>query len=358
MMEFSFQTVRVDTFYQEVQQMIPKVVISFLSKPDGGFVVFKLDESGYYRYVQYQSLPINQYYQIEVQQLVDLIQKYQIPKEDVEVFVVKPDGRKTDDTKTLFRIGYNTVTVKAVIDILQYRVYSIRNSRLWQDYFYIDQTNTKESALSKAKELLPNTPIESTEQAEAILIGIYGIETVIKKKILNKEQEELNIQLSKNFRTEELQCKCCNKCEINPKLVECLQLLRDTVGVPIYINSGYRCKKHNAEVGGSSNSQHTKGNAADIRIKGMSVKQMYEVVKELGCFTGVGIYPEQNFIHIDIRENPAIWVYVKSKRKYLTLDQFQKELEKNLFLKYDYTTIRAQIFSFTYVILKVWAKYY
>ena len=51
------------------------------------------------------------------------------------------------------------------------------------------QTNTKESALIKAKELLPDTPIESTEQAEAILIGVYGIETVIKKKILTKSIE-------------------------------------------------------------------------------------------------------------------------------------------------------------------------
>ena len=168
---------------------LPTYILSFLSKPDGGFVVFKLDESGNYRYVQYESLPINQYYQIEVNKLVDMIQQYQIPQDDVEVFVVKPTGRKTDDTKTLFRIGYNTATVKAVIDILKYKVYSIRNSMLWQDYFYLDQDNTKESALIKAKELLPDTPIESTEQAEAILIGAYGIETVIKKKVLTKSIE-------------------------------------------------------------------------------------------------------------------------------------------------------------------------
>lgn len=148
----------------------------------------------------------------------------------------------------------------------------------------------------------------------------------------------LHIQLSKNFTKEEFECKCCNECEINPKLVNRLQLVRDIVGVPIYINSGYRCDKHNKEIGGSSKSQHVLGNAADIRIKNHSVKEMYEVCKHF--FTGIGIYPEQNFIHVDLRENPTTWVYLKSKKQYLSLEQFKKELEQHPTLNYLYTTKR------------------
>ena len=43
-----------------------------------------------------------------------------------------------------------------------------------------------------------------------------------------------------------------------------LQPLRDALGKPVYINSGYRCPALNAAVGGVPDSQHTKGEAADI----------------------------------------------------------------------------------------------
>ena len=148
----------------------------------------------------------------------------------------------------------------------------------------------------------------------------------------------LNIQLSKNFRSEEFECKCCGKCDIDPKLIEMLQLVRDIVGVPIYINSGYRCEDHNKEVGGSSRSQHLLGKAADIRIKNMSVEQMYNICK--GFFNGIGLYPEQHFIHVDVRPVKSTWVYIRSRKQYLTYEQFQVELEKNPILQYDFTTAR------------------
>lgn len=46
-----------------------------------------------------------------------------------------------------------------------------------------------------------------------------------------------------------------------------LDPLRKAMG-PITINSGFRCKALNTAVGGVSNSQHCKGQAADISIKG------------------------------------------------------------------------------------------
>lgn len=46
-----------------------------------------------------------------------------------------------------------------------------------------------------------------------------------------------------------------------------LQPLRDAWGEPLHINSGYRCPKLNAAVGGVPTSQHTKGEAADIKAE-------------------------------------------------------------------------------------------
>lgn len=44
-----------------------------------------------------------------------------------------------------------------------------------------------------------------------------------------------------------------------------LQPLREIYGKPLEINSGYRCPRLNAEVGGVPTSQHVKGEAADIK---------------------------------------------------------------------------------------------
>ena len=49
-----------------------------------------------------------------------------------------------------------------------------------------------------------------------------------------------------------------------------LQPLRNALGKPIRINSGYRGPQLNEAVGGVSTSQHCKGEAADIEINGMS----------------------------------------------------------------------------------------
>lgn len=49
------------------------------------------------------------------------------------------------------------------------------------------------------------------------------------------------------------------------RLVEAvLDPLRDKFAMPIYVNSGYRSAALNAAVGGVANSQHRRGEAADI----------------------------------------------------------------------------------------------
>ena len=51
---------------------------------------------------------------------------------------------------------------------------------------------------------------------------------------------------------------------INDLVTNVLDNLRDGWGRPIIVTSGYRCKELNAAVGGTRNSQHLKGQAADI----------------------------------------------------------------------------------------------
>lgn len=61
-----------------------------------------------------------------------------------------------------------------------------------------------------------------------------------------------------------------------------LDPLRRMLQTPITITSGYRCSALNKAVGGVSNSWHTKGNAADIRVKNEEeAKAIFQVLKTL-----------------------------------------------------------------------------
>ena len=61
-----------------------------------------------------------------------------------------------------------------------------------------------------------------------------------------------------------------------------LQPLRDKLGKPMIITSGFRSKKVNELVGGVSNSQHLYGQAADFVVNGMTPAQVVEFIKKSG----------------------------------------------------------------------------
>lgn len=114
----------------------------------------------------------------------------------------------------------------------------------------------------------------------------------------------------KYFRPEEFACQCgCGAKNINHDLVIILEKIREHYGKPVRINSGVRCKTHNARVGGAANSQHldTYANAADIgTISGTTPRAMAAYVETLMPNTGgIGIYSWG--IHVDVRKTKARW---------------------------------------------------
>ena len=73
-----------------------------------------------------------------------------------------------------------------------------------------------------------------------------------------------------------------------------LQPLRDAWGLPLHVNSGYRCPKLNAAVGGVATSQHTKGEAADIKAE--HPVKLAQLAYDLGLpYDQMIIYP--TFVH-------------------------------------------------------------
>jgi hypothetical protein len=66
--------------------------------------------------------------------------------------------------------------------------------------------------------------------------------------------------------------------------------IRRRLGVPVYINSGVRCRQHNAAVSGVANSLHCDGRADDLRSE-KSPHEMYRVAEEVLGNTGeLGLY--------------------------------------------------------------------
>lgn len=59
-----------------------------------------------------------------------------------------------------------------------------------------------------------------------------------------------------------------------------LQPLREKLGVKVIVTSGYRSKRTNNAVGGSATSQHVEGQAADIRVNGISPIEICRKIKE------------------------------------------------------------------------------
>lgn len=114
-----------------------------------------------------------------------------------------------------------------------------------------------------------------------------------------------NKALSLNFKVKEFACKDgSDPVFIAPKLVEVLQQIRTHFGKAVTINSAYRTPPYNKKVGGVTTSQHTYGTAADIKIAGVTPKQLYDYVdKLLGNTGGVGLY--KTFVHVDVREKKA-----------------------------------------------------
>ena len=58
-----------------------------------------------------------------------------------------------------------------------------------------------------------------------------------------------------------------------------LQPLRDYLGCPVIVSSGFRCAELNKKVGGRPNSQHLLGEAADFVVPQRNLKDAFNYIK-------------------------------------------------------------------------------
>lgn len=116
-----------------------------------------------------------------------------------------------------------------------------------------------------------------------------------------------NKSIAKNFTVKEFACNDgSDKVLIDNNLPVVLQKIRDHFNTAVFLNSAYRTPAYNAKVGGVSNSQHTKGTAADIRVSGIAPLKVAQYAEYLMPKSGgIGVYSD--FVHVDVRAVRARW---------------------------------------------------
>lgn len=101
------------------------------------------------------------------------------------------------------------------------------------------------------------------------------------------------------------------------RLATHLEAIREEIGLPIIITSGYRSPALNAAVGGSAGSQHCFGCAADIRVDGMTPDELIEAIIDGGMLYDQLISEFGSWVHYSIPRSPdGLW-----RRQELIIDR-------------------------------------
>ena len=120
--------------------------------------------------------------------------------------------------------------------------------------------------------------------------------------------------LTKNFSEEEMRCRCkeCDGGRMDLAFMTLLQEARSGYGRPVYVTSGFRCEKHNREVGGLPHSLHLFGMAADAEF--FHIQDVYNYVRSAmnAGLKKIGIKrlaAGHYMVHVDASKEPGIFVY-------------------------------------------------
>lgn len=109
------------------------------------------------------------------------------------------------------------------------------------------------------------------------------------------------------FQPKEFRCPCCGGGQPAALLVLFLEVLRRTWDGPVMVNSGYRCERHNREVGGAPQSRHLLGCAADVRPSAPELIEPFQflVGRLAGRLSGweLRLYPR--FVHVAVPRDEA-----------------------------------------------------
>jgi len=120
----------------------------------------------------------------------------------------------------------------------------------------------------------------------------------------------------KYFTEAELSCSHCQINGIHISFMKKIEALRESLGFPFIVTSGYRCPQHPIEAKKQSYGAHSTGHAMDLAVRGENAYRLLDGALRAG-FTGIGVNQKGNarFIHLDNiksserRPRPWVWSY-------------------------------------------------
>lgn len=122
-------------------------------------------------------------------------------------------------------------------------------------------------------------------------------------------------KLSEHFDESEFACRDkCGKVHVDPSLIYLLEKAREILGRPIVIHSGFRCPAHNAAVGGTPQSAHLTGEAADIVCAFSSDR--YDLLRTFLTLGVTRLGVGAGFVHVDVSltlPQRCLWTYYGEK---------------------------------------------
>jgi uncharacterized protein YcbK (DUF882 family) len=150
------------------------------------------------------------------------------------------------------------------------------------------------------------TPPETVRAADARQLSFYHTHTRLSLDVVyyangeyvDSALDEIN-RFLKDFRTGDVS-------EINPDLLDLLHDVRNELGSeqPYEVISAYRSPQTNEMLrattsGVAKKSQHLKGNAIDVRLRGVHTTKLRATALRMER-GGVGFYPRSDFVHMDM----------------------------------------------------------
>lgn len=127
--------------------------------------------------------------------------------------------------------------------------------------------------------------------------------------MIKEYKKGVDEKLSEHFSSTEFDCHCsypeCKITYIDTDLVDYLEKKRAQFNEVIKLSNGFRCVRHNKEVGGKVGSFHIIGKAADIVFVSRDITAAAYLFEDAN---GLGVYKNKHFIHVDVRGYKAQWV--------------------------------------------------
>lgn len=108
-------------------------------------------------------------------------------------------------------------------------------------------------------------------------------------------------------------CCCGGENKTKYALICLVQKIRDAVGKPVYIESGYRCKLKNSQLSNAvSNSGHLTGEAADIYCLDMNNYMLGAIIK---IMYKSRMIPELQYCYLPVPGGRTVHVCIDRKNR-------------------------------------------